>query len=390
MSTVKERIINAHRKHPNMKLTELASTYNFSLNYTRKVLYNQRIGVTPLKSIDKNPHSLANKVYRAIKNRRCDLIQLANRFNVTPAKIEEAIEELKKSHRCVDNFGDGTIQMASTTPFDPKEEKVVINTLGSNETEFCVGFLSDMHIGSKYERIDVLNDIYDRYEKAGVENVYVSGNWIDGEKVFNKYDIYVYGIEAQVNNFIAKYPQKKNIKSFILSGDDHEGWYVQREHIDIGKYMEMKARESGRTDIFDLGYMEANISYERELGKGTVRIVHPGAGSSYAHSYKSQKYAESLQPGEKPGIVCFGHYHKFNYAYARAIHMIQPGCVQDQTPFMRKRNLESHVGGCIVWIKQNEFGIFTSVRVEWMPYFDKKFYTYYWDKKTDIDYSKDK
>jgi predicted phosphodiesterase len=124
--------------------------------------------------------------------------------------------------------------------------------------------------------------------------------------------------------------------------------------------------------------MERDIELVQPGGSSRIRIAHMGGGSAYALSYSMQKYAESLQGGEKPQIVLGGHYHKFNYNYAREIHLVQPGCIQDQTPFMRKKKLQAMVGGCTLWIRQNELGIITSCKVEWMPYYDKKFYAYRW------------
>jgi len=378
-NTIKQEILMAKKKEPLLSASQLAEKYGFNLNYVRKVFYLQKFGNTKVGKLGRRPKDLNERVFKALKRNRLNVVELANRFNVSPAAIEDAIDYLKSNNRCIDNFSDGTMQMS--VPFVEEEvETMIIDTAGSGEQEFIVGFIADTHIGSKYERLDVLNDIYDRYEAAGVETVYHGGNWIDGEKNFNKYDIYVYGVDAQIDNFIEKYPRKPNIKTFIVSGDDHEGWYVQREHVNVGKLMEMKAREAGRDDLFDLGYQEANITYKQEGGIGKIRVIHPGGGSSYAHSYKSQKYVESLQGGEKPSIVLVGHYHKFNYSYPRSVHMVQCGCVQDQTTFMRKRNIEAHVGACIVRFKQNSIGVFTSVNIEWMPYYNKKFYTYKWKK----------
>lgn len=142
--------------------------------------------------------------------------------------------------------------------------------------------------------------------------------------------------------------------------------------------MEDAAKRYGRDDLIDLGYMERDIEFKTNKGSSIVRVIHAGGGSAYATSYTSQKYVESLQGGEKPHIVLVGHYHKFNYAYARGVHVIQGGTTEDQTPFMRKKNIPAHLGGTILWLRQNERGIFTSVKVEWIPFFDKKFYSYKW------------
>jgi hypothetical protein len=138
------------------------------------------------------------------------------------------------------------------------------------------------------------------------------------------------------------------------------------------------ALKAGRTDLVDLGYMERDIELIQEAGSSILRIIHAGGGSSYATSYTSQKYAETLQGGEKPALVIVGHFHKLSYDYPREIHMIQVGCTQDQTPFMRKRRLTAMVGGTIVWIRQARNGIITSVKPEFFPFYDKKFYQHHW------------
>jgi hypothetical protein len=126
--------------------------------------------------------------------------------------------------------------------------------------------------------------------------------------------------------------------------------------------------------------MERDIEFVQPKGSSILRVIHAGGGSSYATSYTSQKYVESLQGGEKPAIVLVGHFHKFDWCNPREVHVIQMGCTEDQTPFMRKRRLQAHVGGGILWLTQNELGIFTSVKVQWFGYYDRKFYEYRWVK----------
>lgn len=319
---------------------------------------------------------LPMQITKAIKNRRRTIVDLADLFDVAPKQIQAAINELKVKNSIIDNFTDGGIQMAKDMM--PIEEPHKIDMSKHKETEISFGFVADSHIGSKYERNDVLEALYDRFAEYGIDTVYHGGNWIDGEARFNKHDIYVHGIEAQVENFIKKYPQRKGMKTYIISGDDHEGWYVQREHINIGQKMEDEAKRAGRDDLIDLGYMERDIELKQPNGSAILRVIHAGGGSSYATSYTSQKYVESLQGGEKPHIVLVGHYHKFDYSYPREVHVVQGGCTEDQTPFMRKKKLQANIGGCVIHIKQASNGVITSFKVEWLPFYDKKFYEYKW------------
>jgi len=249
------------------------------------------------------------------------------------------------------------------------------------DNTYVFGATSDNHLGSKYERLDVLNDIYDRFEKRGVDRVFNAGNWIDGEARFNKFDIHTHGMEAQMRYLAANYPKRKGITTYAVAGDDHEGWYGQREGVDIGRYAERIMRDEGRTDWVNLGYMEAHIRLvNANTGKSQIlACVHPGGGSSYALSYSIQKIIESLDGGEKPAVGLYGHYHKLWAGNIRNVWCLQTGCTEDQTPFMRKKKLEAHVGGAIVELEQDpETGAIVGFTPKLIRYFNKGYYNDRW------------
>lgn len=370
--------IKYYEEHPELTYEELAPIFGLK-NGESVRSWAKRVGV-PNKRQNiqalRNQTPLSERVAKAIRKKKRSVTELADMFNVPPKQIHSAISILKNEHILVDNLDEEEYKLGREIQFTEKPFVIDINKHA--EKEFAIGFVTDTHLGSKYERIDVLNALYDRFEQYGIKTVYHAGNWIDGEARWNKYDIYVRGVKDQVDNFLEKYPQRKGITTHIISGDDHEGWYVQREHVDIGQMMEDSAKRIGRNDLVNLGYMERDIEYRKGNGRSIIRVIHAGGGSTYATSYTSQKYVEALQGGEKPDIILVGHYHKFNYGYPREVHVIQGGCTQDQTSFMRKKKIQAMVGGVVVWIKQNNLGIFTSVRVEWLPFFDKKFFEYKW------------
>jgi hypothetical protein len=160
----------------------------------------------------------------------------------------------------------------------------------------------------------------------------------------------------------------------VVAGDDHEGWYQQRECLEIGRYAMLRARDAGRNDLEYLGYAEALIELKSNNGSRMMMVNHPGGGSAYAFSYKGQKYVESLQGGEKPAIILQGHYHKFNVGYPREVWVVDTGTCCDQTLFMRKKQLQAHVGGQIVELMQAPDGRIVRFRVEFLPFYDRGFY----------------
>lgn len=250
------------------------------------------------------------------------------------------------------------------------------------DNTFVFGATSDNHLGSKYERLDVLNDLYDRFEQRGVDRVFNAGNWIDGEARFNKFDLNVHGMNAQLKYLAENYPQRDGITTYAVAGDDHEGWYAQREGVDIGGYAENIMRANGREDWVNLGYMEAHIRLinANTGSEAILSVVHPGGGSSYALSYSIQKIIESLDGGEKPAVGLYGHYHKLWAGNIRNVWCLQTGCTEDQTPFMRKKKLEAHVGGAIVELEQDpETGAIIGFTPKLIRYFNKGFYNNRWN-----------
>src|SRR6185436_12107442 len=82
----------------------------------------------------------------------------------------------------------------------------VFEYVSRKDNTFLFGALGDSHLGSKYERLDVTNDLYDRYADAGVDRVFHTGNWIDGDEPKNRHDIAVHGMEPQLDYLAANYP----------------------------------------------------------------------------------------------------------------------------------------------------------------------------------------
>lgn len=320
----------------------------------------------------KKETTFKEKVYLVLKKtkRSFSLEELSVKFDCSESKIKTAIKQLEKEGKNILKLNDGV----ELTDHIDKSQPTVIPQGAMIGKRIKFGFVTDNHLCSKYERLDVLIALYQRFQAEGVTTVYNAGNVIDGEARFNKFDIHVYGMENQCNYFANMYPQVKGIDTYFITGDDHEGWYVQREGINIGKFMEQKAREHGRTDLHYLGHMEHDVILKAPKGQAVMRIVHPGGGSSYAISYTSQKLVESYSPGEKPQVLLMGHYHKMAFDFIRGVYVIQGGTTMDQSPFMRKKRLDAHVGGWICEYQQGMNGIIQSFKAEWIPFYGEDFY----------------
>lgn len=259
-------------------------------------------------------------------------------------------------------------------PLGNEKSPVTISLKKTEVSRF--GIISDTHLGSKFERLDVAEAAYDHFAKEGITTVLHAGNMVDGESRFNRYDLAVHGLADQTHYCAVHYPQRKGITTFYIDGDDHEGWWTQREGVRFGPYLEMYARNMDRTDLRYLGYAEADIPIKAEWMErpGVLRIVHPGGGTAYAHSYQAQKIVESYGPNGKPDVLVVGHYHKMGYFRPRGVHCILAGCTQDQTTWMRKQHIEAHLGWWIVGLKQDKRGAVVGLECEASQVFDRRYY----------------
>ena len=371
------------RKNRGLSRKELATRCGISVSavaHREHALGLGREWVYPTK--EKQDHLSSEALYTFLKKTRrvVSVEDLSNHFDCPVREIRKTIDLLLKEGKNIVVDG-GSVELAQGIP---QAKPTVIDVSKFKAKHFKFGLTSDNHLGSKYERLDVLNALFDIWKGQGVGTVYQCGNMIDGEARFNKFDVFVHGIQAQVDYFVDKWPAREGIVTHFITGDDHEGWYVQREGINIGKLIEMTAQERGRKDLRFLGHMEHDITLQAKDGCATMRLIHAGGGSAYATSYAPQKIVESYQGGEKPNILLVGHYHKAEYGYPREVHVIQAGCTEDQTPFMRKLKIQAHVGGWTIEFDQDDLGIIHHFRVEWHPFYDKGYYDkawkYWWNK----------
>jgi len=330
------------------------------------------------------PSTAEEAIRKALRAKARPLQELANAISLTPGQtLDQLLTMRQRGVNLHETSGQWAIEPS------PELGGYDIKTYRSRPNgTYRFGWLGDTHLCSKYERLDVLNDLYRRFATADLDRIFHAGNWIDGEARFNKFDLIRHGMDAQVRYLCEKYPVAPNgLKTYAITGDDHEGWYCQREGVDIGKYAENEMKAAGRTDWVNLGYMEAFVPLEHAVsGKVShLQIVHPGGGSAYAVSYTVQKLVESFSGGSKPAVLLAGHYHKLEFINVRNVWCIQTGCTQDQTPFARKKRLHYALGGGICELEQDaETGAIVGCSVQMFCYFDRGYYSGRWSHSGDV------
>jgi hypothetical protein len=253
------------------------------------------------------------------------------------------------------------------------EAKWVLKSSKDNKFRFAA--FGDLHAGSKYCRWDVRSDLTKRAEEFKAQAIIDTGNWIDGCRPFNIHDLEAIGLHEQCELLARKYPKTK-IPTYAIAGSDHEGWYAKSEGVDVGWYCEKIMRQHGHPWT-NLGYIEADIVLQNANTKkaSIMRVMHPGGGSAYALSYKPQKIVESFEGGEKPAVLLIGHYHKIDFGVIRNVWYVQTGTSQDQTPFLRTRQIQAHVGGFLIECEQDPItGAIVSFTPQARLYYNVEYY----------------
>lgn len=368
------RKIRELHKTTSMSSREIAKSFQPPVNNSTVLKYWDRDPVETKKDVSE-PEAVIPDLHADIRKRLSKqpmtAEELSDALDCGVGKVRTAIDGMRLMHINVVDRPDGKFDLHGDIPAGGKSETAIPDR-GDGWQIF--GFTSDNHLCNKNSRLDVLNTLYDIFEREGCTTVYNGGNFIDGEARFNRNDLLVFGMDRQIDYFIDNFPQRKGITTEFITGDDHEGWYAQRECINIGEHVQDRAERAGRHDLKYLSNVEHDIAFRHKGGVSIGRVMHPGGGSAYAYSYTSQKIVESFQGGEKPAILLSAHFHKMDWCTPRGVHVIQTGCTEDQTTFMRKKKLEAHVGGGTVRFKQDEQGAISRLMVEYIQFFDRKYY----------------
>lgn len=198
--------------------------------------------------------------------------------------------------------------------------------VSNNLNKLKLLLISDTHLASKYDRLDILRYLYQEAEDKSVNYVLHSGDLTEGVsgRPQQLYELKENSYTGQRDYVIDKYP-KSDIPTYIIAGN-HDLWWIKNCGADIVQDI-CKNRD-------DLHYLGSDCE-DLMIGKARIRLYHGKGGSSYAKSYKVQKYLDSIPNEEIPDILQTGHTHQAFYIKQGKTHCFQTSCLQDLTSFER-------------------------------------------------------
>lgn len=165
-------------------------------------------------------HENTKKVLQILqkRNARHKLKELSELTKLTPKQVESAIAEIRESKN--------NLVFAK---FDKTYYFSTVPTWYQNQTDLsrkmplkgAMGFISDTHLGSVAERLDLVKYAYQMFEKAGVKHVFHCGDMTDGWQEYRGHINYVkvFGDSPQAIRVIKSYPKVPGITTYVIAGN---------------------------------------------------------------------------------------------------------------------------------------------------------------------------
>lgn len=211
---------------------------------------------------------------------------------------------------------------------------------------------------------------YEILKSEGITTLFHTGDVLDGHRVYKgqEFDLFALGFAAQRNSWLKTTPEISGLTTYFITGN-HDASFKNLAGVSVGRELS-DLRPDWKFLGEDQGEVTLRTSNEREY---RVRLVHPAGGTAYAISYKAQKQAESITGGNKPNMICIGHYHKADHLpNYRNIDVIQSGCLEWQTGFMARIPTPAHVGAWIVRVTVgDQKSMSNRVQAEFISYYSK-------------------
>lgn len=247
-----------------------------------------------------------------------------------------------------------------------KHRSYSIPSDGRDTLKFAV--LGDTHIGSMYHRADALRAFYERAKEWGADFALHAGDVLAGWHVYKgqEFELRDQGFDAQVKRFASEYP-KVGMRTYFITGN-HDSSFKKLVGVSVGDVL-----ADARKDCVFIGEDEGKAVFTTKTHRDiTVSLVHPDGGTAYALSYRPQRIVESISGGQKPNLLCIGHFHKAELIPSyRNMCAIQTGTFESQTPFMVRKGSAAHVGGWLVEMGVGKPGdLSQSVKAQFIAFFE--------------------
>ena len=221
--------------------------------------------------------------------------EMAQELNISSKQLFNRLLQLKNIgfdfQRKYYYNGDIVYSFYNDVPVPQSLNSVDIITV-PEEQEFEAVVISDLHIGSVDERLDMLDKIYDYCIQNNIHTIFNAGDIVDG--MIGKGEKKQENIMEQINYMLRVYPFDKSILNYAVLGN-HDINCLFRSGQDLATVL-----RNYRHDIIPVGYGTAQINIKNDK----IVLKHPLVVS---YSDSTEDYNDTL--------IIRGHQHKMSISY---------------------------------------------------------------------------
>ena len=282
------------------------------------------------------------------KKQKTNVTQIIKELEIEEYELYGLIEMLKKQGYMFEVQGDKIIK---NKPIKENDVYKIPNDL----EHLKLLLISDTHLASKYDRLDILRYLYDKADREGVNYILHSGDVTEGlsGRPQQIHELKETSYTGQRDYVIEKYPES-DIPTYMIAGN-HDLWWIKQCGADI-----VQDICNNRDDLHYLG----SDCEDLKIGRLKIRMFHGKGGSAYAKSYKLQKYLDGIPSDEIPHILQTGHIHPAFYMKQGKTHCFQTSCLEDQTPYCRSQGLSNDKSVWWVDVYMNSNGTPVQIKQE--------------------------
>lgn len=281
------------------------------------------------------------KAFKLIKANPMKPTDLAKRFNLDMDGLEDLLDDLMNSRAAI-KFHQGYLILDKSAPKPDFLAHQLELYRGNDWVKW--GIISDTHICSIHEELDLLHHFYRICEEEKVMGMINAGDITAGNG--NVYrgqiqDLKIIGEDKQIQYVTSVYPQT-SLRTYMIQGNHDADLYKQ-----CGSDIIQKIADK-REDITYLGKMSATL--EQDGLRFMVRHGEGGLGG--IRSARPQKMLDNLKAEEICNVTIIGHWHiNLHIPSYRNSVVILPACFENQSEYLIRKGLVPDVGGCILEMK---------------------------------------
>lgn len=306
-----------------------------------------------------------DKMYSSIKNGE-ELSSVLEKLNMNELKFGGLLEEfIAKGYDIKTIEKDGKIVIYKKRKTTSKNKmKPDMDEL----TKISETWISDTHLCNEAQQLHMINKIYEETAKRGIPIVRHFGDISDGDylnRQEHRYELFRLGLKRQLDYIVRYWPKVKGIQTIIIDGN-HDLTHNRNGGAILGELI-----AQARDDITWVG-TERAIVHPKDINEKDINIdiemLHPGGGCASSLSYKSQKYIDKMEPGNKPNILGQGHYHQSHFLFYRNVISILLPCLTAKSNFAIRQGLENTMGAYFINMYVNSKG-----EIEMFEFEEKRF-----------------